>query len=151
MLEGALRYCSVCLLLTKMRFKLLKMDWSGYATTDWSVGLTFRLNLMKLKGEQLHWLIVSSLCYRVYLAFLKINRWIYDPSRGIPIDTRNPQKTYDIEKRRLSDKQIEELELLESDLLVLRHRWGCRKRYWSQRCHTMCWRTCCASSLSRTF
>ena len=48
--------------------------------------------------------------YRIYLEFLKINRWIYDPSRGIPIDTRNPQKSHSIEKSRLSDKEIEEIE-----------------------------------------
>ena len=42
--------------------------------------------------------------------FLKINRWIYDPSRGIPIDTRNPQKTYPVERKRLSDEEIRKLE-----------------------------------------
>ena len=47
---------------------------------------------------------------RIYLEFLKINRWIYDPTRGIPIDTRNPQKTYDSEKKRLTDEELEDME-----------------------------------------
>ena len=73
---------------------MAKMVCSGFAIIDSNADQTYHSMSKMWKRKKS---IRIYLCRR-YLEFLKINRWVYDPKRGIPIDTRNPQKTYAIEK-----------------------------------------------------
>ena len=41
-------------------------------------------------------LTLSLYIYRKFKIFLAVNRWIYDKSRGIPIDTKNPQRAHSV-------------------------------------------------------
>ena len=41
-------------------------------------------------------LTLSLYIYRKFKKILAVNRWIYDKSRGIPIDTKNPQRAHSV-------------------------------------------------------